>query len=115
MAGDEAWQVVWRHDVKLVAANERTEEFGILLHHNGGDIELALSDQLNLLRKRVMGQTNVEVTQIAVSQQLLHEMRGAGAFRAHPDRRSAQIRNGTKISPRFTQKQQGFRLGKLAQ
>src|SRR3954467_7641152 len=77
MTCDKARQVIRRYDVKLMAANERMEEFGILLHHHGGDIEFALGDELGLFLQRVIRQLDVKLAQIAVGQKVLHEMRGA--------------------------------------
>ena len=56
LAGDEALQVVRRNDIEPVIANELSEEFGILLHHHRRHIELALRDQLGLLRQCVWRQ-----------------------------------------------------------
>ena len=72
------------------------EKFRVLLHHEGGKVELALGHQLGLFGQFVVGQTDIQFPKVGVLEELLHEIRGAGAFRADPDGRPAQIGKGVK-------------------
>ena len=106
LACDEALQVVRRNDIKPVIANELSEEFGILLHHHRRHIELALGDLLGLLRQCVVRQFDVEIAQVAVREQLLHQMRSAGAFRANTDRGATKIGEDTEVAARLGKQKQ---------
>ena len=106
LARDEALQVVRRNDIKPVIANELSQEFGILLHHHRRHIELALRDQLGLLRQRMWRQFDVEIAQVAVREQLLHQMRSAGACRPNTDRGATKISEDAEVPARLGKQQQ---------
>src|SRR5437868_5604531 len=53
---------------------------------------------------------NAERLQVRVFEQLTHQVRGAGAFRADADRRATQIGKGVEGAVSSPEEQQGLRL-----
>ena len=86
-----------------------------LLHHEGGEVELTLGHQPCLLGQLVMGETEVESSQVRVGEQLLHQVGGAGAVRADADGGPAQIRHVAKSAAGPAEQQQRLRLGQPAE
>ena len=104
-------QIARRHDGEAVPADDVAEKFGVLLHHEGGEVELTLGHQLCLLGQLVMGETDVESSQVRVGEQLLHQVGGAGAVRADADGGPTQIRHVAKSAAGPAEQQQRLRLG----
>jgi hypothetical protein len=72
IARDQALKVLRRHDIQVVLANNGVEEFRVLLHHEGREVELALRHELGLFGQLMVGQMDIQLPKVGVRQELLH-------------------------------------------
>src|SRR5262249_12514382 len=106
---DQALEVLGRHDIQIVLTYDGTDEFRVLLHYEGREVELALCHEFGLFGQFMVGQMNIQLPQVGVRQELLHEIRGARALRADPDGCPAKIGKGVKATAGSTEQQQRLR------
>jgi hypothetical protein len=70
VACNQALEVLGRQDIQVVPADDGLEEFRVLLHHKGREVELALRHEFGLFGQLVVGQTDIQLTQVGIRKKL---------------------------------------------
>ena len=111
----QAFDVGRSDDLEVVLVRQRADELGVLVHDEGGEIELTVANHFRLRFEAVIGGLQIEPLEVGILQQLLHHIGRAGAIRTDADRRSLQVVERIDRAPAPGEQEERLRLREPAQ
>ena len=106
----QAFDVRRSDDLEVVLVGQRADHLGVLVHDEGGEVELTVPDKRRLLFEIVIGRPQAEAAEVGILQQLLHQIGRARTFGTDPDRSAFEVVESVDCASAPGEQEQRFRL-----
>ena len=106
----QAFDVRRSDDLEVILVRERADHLGVLVHDEGGEVELTVPDKRRLRFEIVIGRLQAEAAEVGILQQLLHQIGRARTFRTDPDRSALEVVESVDCASAPGKQEQRFRL-----